>query len=151
AATMPRTQPNEQELWQEVQPILDEELNRLPRLYRDAVILCYLQGKSHEEAAHQLGCATGTLRMRVSRGLEKLRARFLRRGLGASAGVLGTVLAANASVSAVPAGLAGSTIKAALVFAAGKAATVAGVSVKVIALTEGVVKAMLISKLAKTC
>ena len=75
AATMRNTEPNEQELWQELRPVLDEELNRLPGIYRDAIVLCYLQGKSKEEAARQLGCPAGTLRSRLSRGLEKLLRR----------------------------------------------------------------------------
>src|SRR5262249_9444593 len=113
------------------------------------------QGRSKEEAALQIGCPAGTLRSRLSRGLEKLRANLLRRGIGTSAGVLGTVLTANVSASAmasaVPAGVASSTVKAGLLFAAGKAAAVAGVSIKVVALAERVLKAMLISKLVKTC
>ena len=80
---------------------------------------------------------------------------MLRRRVGVSAGVLGTVLAENVSASALtaaaPAGLAKSTVQAALLFAAGKAAAVGGVSAQVFALAEGVLKTMLISKLVKTC
>src|SRR5262249_28954541 len=104
AASMLKTEPNERELWQELQPVIDEELNRLPSIYRDAVVLCYLQGKSNEEAARHLGCPAGTLRSRLSRGLEKLRHGLVRRGFGVSVCALGTVLAENVSASMFAAG-----------------------------------------------
>jgi DNA-directed RNA polymerase specialized sigma24 family protein len=47
------------------QPILHEEVDRLPQKYRLVVVLCYLQGKTHEEAARQLGWPLG---VRLSNG-----------------------------------------------------------------------------------
>src|SRR5262249_28815866 len=45
--------------WHELRPVLDEELNRLPKKYRGAVILCFLEGKTNDEAAQELGCSRG--------------------------------------------------------------------------------------------
>jgi len=48
----------------------------LPPVYREAVVLCDLQEMSYEEAAHALGCASGTLRSRLHRGREMLATRL---------------------------------------------------------------------------
>ena len=80
------------EAWEEAAPldgaelrgVLDEELNRLPERYRRPIILCYLEGHTHEEAARRLRCTSGTLRGRLDRGREKLRARLRRRGVAPS-------------------------------------------------------------------
>jgi hypothetical protein len=72
---------------------------------------------------------------------ERLRARLTRRGLTLSAGGLALVLSQGAGTAAVPAPLAGSSAKAALLFAANPAATGA-VPARVAALTEGVLRAM---------
>jgi RNA polymerase sigma-70 factor (ECF subfamily) len=57
--------------------VLDEEVERalekLPDAFREAVILCDLQGLSYAEAAQQLGVPIGTVRSRLSRGREILR------------------------------------------------------------------------------
>lgn len=48
----------------------------LPEHYREALVLCGLQGLSYEDAAEALGCAIGTVRSRLSRGRELLAARM---------------------------------------------------------------------------
>ena len=48
----------------------------LPLHYREAVVLCDLQGLSYEEAATALGCAMGTVRSRLHRGREQLAVRL---------------------------------------------------------------------------
>src|SRR5262249_10157469 len=53
---------------------LDEELRRLPVKYREPVVLCYLEGIAREEVAQRLGCPLGTLKGRLERGKERLRA-----------------------------------------------------------------------------
>jgi hypothetical protein len=129
-----------------VLPVLDEQLGRLPQTYRAAVVLCDLEGKTRREAARQLGCPEGTVASRLARARAMLAKRLALRGVVLSGGALAAVLSQHAASAGVPPAVVSSTIRAASLLAAGRAA--AGlVSVKAAALTEGVVKAMFMSKL----
>src|SRR5439155_12833667 len=75
------TDPLEGVTAREMLTILDEEVQRLPEVYRLPVILCCLEGRTHEEAAAQLGWTRGSLQGRLERGRVRLRARLVRRGL----------------------------------------------------------------------
>jgi RNA polymerase sigma factor (sigma-70 family) len=110
-----------EQMWSDLRPILDEEVNRLPTKYRQPVLLCYLQGLSSEEAARRLGCAKGTIFSRLSRARELLRRRLVKRGVGVPSGVLAAVLTDSAVRLAPPAILCASTIRTSLLFAAGTA------------------------------
>ena len=66
--------------------VLHEEVNRLPWGCRAAVVLCYFDGLSPEQAARQLGCPVGTVQSRLARGRERLRTRLTRRGLAPHSG-----------------------------------------------------------------
>jgi RNA polymerase sigma factor (sigma-70 family) len=144
----PHTEPDGNGTGQELRPLLDEELQRLPEKYRAPLVLCYLEGKTYAEAACVLGWAEGTVSGRLARARALLRTRLARRGLAVSAGAFVPALANNLAPAAVSPALAQSTAKAALLFAAGKAA--AGiVPAKVAALSEGVLKMMFVTRLKR--
>jgi RNA polymerase sigma factor (sigma-70 family) len=92
---------------------IDEEIRRLPERYRAPVILCYLEGLKHDEAARRLGCPVGTVESRLSRARERLRTRLTRRGLAPTASVLALALAPSPA-SAVTDRLIATTVGAAL-------------------------------------
>ncbi len=46
------------------------KVNRLPRVFRLPVVLCYFEGLTLDEAAKRLRCPTGTLRSRLARARE---------------------------------------------------------------------------------
>jgi len=145
-ADMPQVEAPPQDLWDDLQPLLDQELSRLPDKYRVPLVLCDLEGKTRKDAARQLGWPEGTVSGRLSRARAMLADRLRRRGVALSAGVLGVVLGQYAARAAVPASLLHPTVKAATLLAAGKAAAGAA-SARAVALAEGVVKAMLTARL----
>jgi len=134
-------------VWADLRPVLDEEMSRLPDKYRVPFVLCYLQGRTNEEAARLLGCPKGTVLSRLARARERLRVRLTRRGLTLSVSAFPIALSANAASATMPAGLMNSTIKVAMLAAMGKAAATGVISTNVVGLTEGVLKSMLLTKL----
>jgi RNA polymerase sigma-70 factor (ECF subfamily) len=125
---------------------LQEELQRLPAKYRSPMVLCYLHGRSNEEAAQQLCWPVGTLKIRMMRARKILRTRLERRGVTLGAGGVVAVLASQAGAAA-PASLSDTTIEAGLLFAAGKAAGMGVLSTTAVALSQGVLKTMLWTKI----
>jgi RNA polymerase sigma factor (sigma-70 family) len=129
----------------DVRVTLDEEIGRLAERYRIAVVLCDLEGKTRREAAEQLGWAEGTVASRLARGRGILAKRLERRGL---AGALVAAAVTDMSAGAgVPSALVFRTIRATSLFAAGEATAKSAVSGTVAALTQGVLKSMLLTKL----
>ncbi len=137
--------------WGEVRAVLDDEVSRLPDNYRAAVIHCDLKGETRKVAARNLGVPEGTVAGWLARARAMLAARLAQRGITPlSAGMLVAVLSQNgasAASVAVPTLLTAKTIQAASVFAAGQAASSAAIAVPLAALTEGVMKTMMMSKL----
>jgi RNA polymerase sigma factor (sigma-70 family) len=119
-------------LWQDVRPVLDEEVNALPEKYRLPFILCYLEGKTTEAAAAQLRCPRGTVLTRLAWARQHLRQRLGRRGVTLSAVALAQLVAP-------------SPLPAALVQAALRMATSSGIGISsspVVALAERVLVGM---------
>jgi RNA polymerase sigma factor (sigma-70 family) len=96
---------------------VDEEVQRLPEVYRLPVILCCLEGRTREEAARQLGWTQGSVKGRLERGRVRLHARLLRRGLTLAAGLAALECTRRTVGAAIPALLAGTTVRSALAFA----------------------------------
>ena len=135
-------------VWQDLRSILDGEVSRLPEKYRAAFVLCYMEGKSNEEAARLLGCPRGTVSSRLVRARAILRERLTGRGLGLSAAFITTGLSGSMTSAAVPGKLAGVTVRAALQLGTGRLAGGSLVSAHVITLMEGGLKTMTKLKMA---
>jgi RNA polymerase sigma factor (sigma-70 family) len=84
----------------ETRELVSLEIALLPRKYREPVALCHLDGLSHDAAAEALGLPVGTIRSRLSRARDLLRARLLRRGLAPAA--LAAWFSARKAAAAIP-------------------------------------------------
>jgi hypothetical protein len=144
---MPEPAVVEHDPWNDLQPLLDQELSQLPENYRAVVILCDLEGKSRREAARQLDLPEGTVASRLARARTTLAKRLARHGPAVSGSVLATVLSRNAASGCVPTSVMSSTIEAMTLVAAGQSAASGVISAQVAALLQGVLTTMLFTKL----
>lgn len=125
---------------------VDEEFSRLPERYRTVVLLCDLEGMTRKVAARQLGIPEGSVASRLARARAMLADRLTRRGVVISVGSVASTLSAESASALAPSALLASTIEAANLLAAGRIV----VSAKVVALIEGAMKTMFVSKLKST-
>jgi RNA polymerase sigma factor (sigma-70 family) len=144
---MPDTETVQPDPWSDVQSVLDQELSRLPDNYRVVIVLCDLEGRTRKEVARQLEVPEGTVAGRLARARVMLAKRLTRRGVALSGGALATVLTQNVASAGVPASVVSSTIQATTLMTVGPTVPTGAIPVKVAALAEGVLKAMLMSKL----
>jgi RNA polymerase sigma factor (sigma-70 family) len=129
--------------------VLYSEIERLPGPFRLAVVLCYLEGLTLDEAAQRLRCPAGTVRSRLSRAYDKLRRELTKRGVGMPAAGISAVLASRTASAFVSSALCESTARAAMNFAARRA--VAGaISASAVGLAHDVLRSMLFHKLKLT-
>jgi RNA polymerase sigma factor (sigma-70 family) len=136
-ADMPQKDVPDESDRHEVQELLDAELHRLPEKYRAPLLLCFMEGKTNEQAAEELGWPTGTVKSRLQRGRGLLHGRLTRRGVA-----LGTALTAPLALpSPVPAALVSRTLQTAVCYSAGQT-----VAAPVAVLTEGVLRTMFLTK-----
>jgi RNA polymerase sigma factor (sigma-70 family) len=145
--SMPEPAKDSRDNREELQMLLDQELSALPDKYRLPVVLCDLEGRTRKEVAAQLKIPEGTLSSRLATAHQVLAKRLARHGLAVSGGSLAALFAQNAESACVPAAVVSSTIKTATLVAASNGAVAGVVSTKVAVLTEGVMKAMLLTKL----
>jgi hypothetical protein len=145
-ASRPDCLPPDEVTWGELRMALDAELSQLPDKWRLPLVLCYLEGRTQDESAKQLGWSKSTLRRRLDEGRTALALRLNRRGIVVPA-ALSAILLSDSMVSATPAArLIASTVEAAAGTVTGKAVATA-VSAKVAALTEGALKTMSLTKI----
>jgi len=125
--------------------IVHEEIDRLSEDQRLPILLCALEGLSHEEAARRLRWPVGTVKSRLVRGRRRLESRLARRGL-APALLAAIALDAPATAAPVPLALAVATTRAALQSALGTTATAASVSESIASLFQRELSAMSLIK-----
>ena len=121
--------------WREACVLLHDELNKLPDKFRLPLLLCYLEGKSRDEAAEQLGISPGGVKGRLERGRNLLRDRLARRGVCLSVG-LWAVLAHSPAGASPP-----RLVESAVAVARG------AVPARVAALAQGVTARMVLTNI----
>src|SRR6267378_2197115 len=92
-------------VWEQLAPYLEDAMNHLGVIDRDAIVLRFMEEMSIHDVGQALGLSEEAARKRIQRGLEKLRAILLRRGISTTTVVLAAAISANA-LQAAPAGLA---------------------------------------------
>jgi hypothetical protein len=135
---MPDAAAEPDDTWQELKPLLDKELARLPEKFRVPLVLCDLEGLPRRQVARQLGLPEGTLSSRLHTARRALAQRLSRYGFAVSGGVLATALTRRAS-AAVPSPLLVSTVKV----ASGQAVA----ATAAVVLSKEVLKTMFLAKL----
>lgn len=116
AAKMQRMENTTEGSLKELSTVLDEELRNLPQRYRLPLLLCYLEGRTREQAARQMGWSLRTLHRRLNRGLALMRARLTARDLTLSSVLVSAELAQQTVSAHLPATLLRDTVHAALAF-----------------------------------
>ena len=135
------TDPSIESAWEELSPLLTESMMRLGQADRDALVLRFFQNKTLSEVAAASGINERAAQKRVSRGIEKLRAFFQKRGIALSATVIAAAISAH-SVQAAPSALSNT-------IAAGAVSGGAGIGGSTATLVKGTLKLMAWTK-AKT-
>ena len=130
----------------EIRAILDAEVDSLPPRFRTPIILCDIEGQTHEQAAIELRCPVGTVKSRLARGRERLRSRLIRRGFAPSV-LARSPLLAHDPMSVVPVKLLGQTVRAATHLATRGTLTAGSVTAQTVLLTEGMIRTMAMTKL----
>jgi RNA polymerase sigma factor (sigma-70 family) len=125
----------------EILPLLDDAIARLPAKYRVPTVLCYLQGHTHAETALRLGCAPGTVATRLARAKTRLRARLLKMGVTSSLASSAISLPTEGLSAAVPSVL----LRAASAYGSNSAfGTATAIPASILTLTKGLGQTMVL-------
>lgn len=141
---LPEPSTAEEYVWNDLVPVLDQEVGRLPHKYRVLIVMCDLEGITRKDVARQLNIPEGTVASRLATARTMLAKRLSRRGVVVSGVLLGTMLSTHSTTASVPVAVIGSTIKTATMVSEGQ---VTAVSPTVAALITEVTKAMLMTKI----
>jgi RNA polymerase sigma factor (sigma-70 family) len=133
----------------EIGPVLDEELSRLPARYREPLLLCYFEGRTHDQAAEQLRCPVGTVRSRMARGRDLLKRRLTRRGYAPVAAILAgdPSFLSRLAVESVPTALVATTLRTISGIATLRSLQAGAVAAPILTLTQGVLTTMKLGQL----
>jgi RNA polymerase sigma factor (sigma-70 family) len=123
---------------------LHREIERLPESFRRAVVLCYFEGLSPDEAAARLKWPSGTLRSRLVRARDKLRRGLALRGFALSGTAIAIMLAPRSARASLSSLLCETTTRAAIAFAARHAAIGGALSAPAAAMAQEVLRTMLL-------
>ncbi len=126
---------------------LHEEIDRLPQPFRLAVVLCYFEGLTLNEAAHRLRWPIGTVRSRLARARDKLRRGLARRGFAPSGAAMAALMVPRSVGASAPSLLCETTTRAAIAFAAHRGAAGGTLSASAAAMAQDVLRTMLHHKL----
>ncbi len=141
AAGQAACDPIEEATWKELRVVLDEELDRLPPELRVPLVLCYLEGRTQDEGARQLGWTRRIFRRRLERGRARLARLLERRGV-TLAMILFPVMVSQ-EVSAMTAALWAPVLRAAVALAGERAG---GISATAWRLVDALVPSQVASK-----
>ena len=126
---------------------LQDELAKLTERHRRPIVLCDLQGLTHEQAASLLGMPVGTVKSRLARGREQLRDRLARRGVGPSDRALSAILAFESRGADLPVALVDRMARIAMQATERKILTAGTVPATVATLVHGALKSMFLRRL----
>jgi RNA polymerase sigma factor (sigma-70 family) len=145
ARPMHGANPERELMWQEVQAVLDEEIQRLPAVYREAFVLCCLERKCTRDAARLLGTKESTIGSRLSRARALLQKALSRRGVSLPVLLSGMALTTDTARGAVCGRLTAETVRMASLLACGRELAVIASGI-VTALVEGASRTMVLTK-----
>jgi RNA polymerase sigma factor (sigma-70 family) len=132
--------------WDDTPTVVHEEIDRLPRRYREPIVLCYLEHMTYQQAALHLCWSESTTQGRLARARNLLRTRLARRGV-TLAGAAFAAVAAPQGASAVSVVLFEAALRSARQFGLGQAAGAGAVSTVANTLVSQAVRSMVIAKL----
>jgi RNA polymerase sigma factor (sigma-70 family) len=96
---------NENDVWKQIAPLLEDAMAALNETDRHAIVLRFFDGKSMREVGAALGSNESAAKMRIGRAVEKLQHFFSRHGVTSKGEAITGAISAH-SVQAAPAALA---------------------------------------------